>query len=493
MRAKRILPVVLAGIVGMVTMGCGASSKDYDIYLYNTKSEIADSIQDLCSAYEQETGVRVKVYTCGTTEGLVTLRSEMNSKNQPTIYSVNQASFQEWYEGRYALSSNEIENQELKSIYEAIPDEMKLSDEAGASYGIPYNIEGYGLIADTRMICDVFGLDTEEDFTADFRAAEYPEFEQMVIAVNDYIDGEGGKQITLNGNTYTTATEKTALTENLNGVFAIAGAEKWTYGNHYVNYALNAVFPTYHATANATVEQVRQIEEPLVKIVKELDFLSSYTAGQKGKVLRGPDYINSTVTGYDQAVQTFAEGKSLFIKNGNWIFSNVESIDAERAAHLTMLPMKTNLEDNDIAAEGVTVEKINRSIPEFVSQYYIINAKAAAEERKAAEEFLLWLNTSDTGMDFITNEFAFVPFNADSSVELENPLGNALIWYMQNDLVLGNDFDAFPESWGLNTIGAFIQEKLFTDANAWSEDAIREGVKSAVDSWIESIENEDLW
>lgn len=103
-----------------------------------------------------------------------------------------------------------------------------------------------------------------------------------------------------------------------------------------------------------------------------------------------------------------------------------------------------------------------------------------------AEEFLLWLNTSDTGMDFIINKFAFVPFNADSSVELENPLSNALIWYMQNDLVLGNDFDAFPESWGLNIIGAFIQEKLFTDANEWSEDAIREGVKSAINSWVES-------
>lgn len=493
MRMKKIVPVILAGLAGMITMGCGASSKDYDIYLYNTKSEIADSIQDLCSAYEQETGVRTKVYTCGTTEGLETLRSEMNSRNRPTIYSVNQATFQEWYEGKFAWSSNEVGNQELKSIYDNIPDEMKLSDETGASYGIPYNIEGYGLITDTRMLCDLFGLDKEDDFIADFRAADYSEFEQMVTAIDDYIGGEGGRSFTLNGDTYTTVSGKTALTENLNGVFAIAGAEKWTYGNHYVNYALNAVFPTYQATANATAEQVRQIEEPLVKIVKELDFLSNYTAGQKGAVHRGPDYINSTVTGYDQAVQTFAEGKALFIKNGNWIFPNVESVDAEKAAYLTMLPMKVNLEAGDIAAEGVTVEKINSSIPEFVSQYYIINAKATEEERKAAEDFLLWLNTSDTGIDFITNKFAFVPFNADSSMELENPLSNALIWYMQNDLVLGNDFDAFPESWGLNTIGAFIQEKLFTNANEWSEDAIREGVKSAVDSWVESIENKDLW
>ena len=46
---------------------------------------------------------------------------------------------------------------------------------------------------------------------------------------------------------------------------------------------------------------------------------------------------------------------------------------------------------------------MNRSIPEFVSQYYIINAKATDEEKKEAEDFLLWLNTSETGQDYIVN------------------------------------------------------------------------------------------
>lgn len=482
---------MLVGImlVSMGTMltGCGSSSKDYDIYLYNTKTEIADSIQDLCSKYEEETGVKVKVYTCGTAEGMETLRSEMNSKNKPTIFSVNQSSFQEWYEGRYACSSDDIQNPDLKAIYESIPDEMKLGDGTGTSYGIPYNVEGYGLIADTRMICDVFNLENAENFIEDFRKADYPEFEQMVLALDEYIKGNGGVDITLNGNTYTTASERTGLTENLNGVFAIAGAEKWTYANHYVNYALSAVFPDYTSTANATAEQVQQLKTPLVKLVKELDFLTNYTAGANGAVPRGANYINSTVTGYDQAVQTFSEGKAMFIKQGNWIYQNVSSVDAEKAENLTMLPMKVDLESSDIAENGVSVEKINSSVPEFVSQYYLINAKASEEEKAAAEDFLLWLNTSETGTDFIINKFAFVPFNADSSVEMENPLANSLIWYMQNDSVLGNDFDAFPESWGLNTIGAFIQEKLLTDAEEWDENSINEGVQSALDSWINSI------
>ena len=50
------------------------------------------------------------------------------------------------------------------------------------------------------------------------------------------------------------------------------------------------------ATAAATKEDVDKLEEPLVKMVQELDMLSSYTAGPSGKVERGSEYINSTVT-----------------------------------------------------------------------------------------------------------------------------------------------------------------------------------------------------
>lgn len=491
MKAKKIMALALTASMvlgtGIVMTGCGDSKKDYDLYIYNTKSEIADSIQNLCKDYEEETGVKVKVYTCGTAEALETLRSEMNSKNYPTLFSVNQAALTEWVEGGFALPASKITNDELKDIFDSIPDNMRLLDTEGESYGIPYNVEGYGLIADKQMICDVFGLDSADTFIEDYRNADYGEFEGMVKAINDYIEGKGGETVTLNGNTYVTATEKTDATSQMNGVFAIAGAEKWTYANHYTNYALNAVFKNYTETANATEEQIDELEEPLVKIIQELDMLSQYTAGPNGKVERGPEYINSTVTGYDQAVQTFAEGKAMFIKQGNWIYSNIEDVDAEKATRLTMLPMKVNLEESDITADGVTVDSLNSSIPEFVSQYYVVNAKATEEEQKTAEDFLAWLYTSETGEDYIVNQFAFVPFNADSNTELDNPLSNDLIYYMNNNQVLGNDFDAFPESWGLNTIGKTIQEQLFTNADSWDEEVIRTGVKDALESWKESI------
>ena len=149
MRAKKLVACALSAamMLGLASMtGCGSAKKDYDLYIYNTKSEIADSIQDLCKDYETETGVKVKVYTCGTQEAMETLRSEMNSKNYPTLYAINQAQFTEWNEGGFVLPSTSVNNEELKSIYDSIPESMQLADESGASCGIPYNVEGYGCI-----------------------------------------------------------------------------------------------------------------------------------------------------------------------------------------------------------------------------------------------------------------------------------------------------------------------------------------------------------
>lgn len=53
--------------------------------------------------------------------------------------------------------------------------------------------------------------------------------------------------------------------------------------------------------------------------------------------------------------------------------------------------------------------------------------------------------------------------------------------------MMGNDFDAFPESWGLNTIGATIQEQLFTNPDQWDENTIRTGVEDALTKWKDSI------
>ena len=124
------------------------------------------------------------------------------------------------------------------------------------------------------------------------------------------------------------------------------------------------------------------MKSSIVKSLQELDFLSNYAAGPDGATKRGSQFINSTVTGYDQAVQTFAEGKAVFIKNGNWIYSNVADIAPEVADRLIMLPMKLNFSDDDIHVDGLTVDQMNAL---FRSSYLSITSstrKPPSRKRK---------------------------------------------------------------------------------------------------------------
>ncbi len=339
-----------------------------------------------------------------------------------------------------------------------------------------------------RMLQEILSLDGIEDFKNDYKAASYEEFQGMLEALDGYIKNDAGSSFSLNGNTYTVRSDKTPLTENLTGVIAIAGAEKWTYGNHFGNYPVSTVYGTVYDVREEEASYADNLKTPLVKSLKELDYLTRFAAGAEGPVERGPQFINSTVTGYDQAVQMLAEEKAVFIKNGNWIYPNVAKISQETAENLMMLPMKTNFSDEDILVEGLTAEKMNRSIPEFVSQYYVINAKATEEERREAEDFVLWLNTSEAGRNFIINDFAFVPFNADGSVVLDNPLSNDLIKYKEEDNLLANPFDAAPASWGTESYGKYIMEELFINPEDWSEEELSEIADKCIADWKSGME-----
>lgn len=490
LRLGVIVTLVLILVGGMV--GCSGSKEsskhDYDIYIFNGKSENADAFNKLAQTYEKEKGVKVKVFSLGTTEATDTLRSAMNSSEKPSIFSVGAGTLEEWKDGGYALDLKDASVSELKKLADSIPENMRLQTESGENYGIPYNIEGYGLIVNKKMITDLFGLTDASQFIEDFKKANYDEFKNMVIAVNGYIKENKAVSVVLNGHTYQLASNKTELTSKLNGVFSVAGAEKWTYGDHFSNYPLNTVFNSLAAAQKATDSQVQQLKIPLEKSVQALDFETSYLAGPKGALTRGADFINSTTTGYDQAVQTFSDGKALFIKQGNWVYNNVKKVNPDIVSSLTILPMKLPFTDEDIKVKGLTAEKFNESIPEFVPNYYVINKKVSSDEQKKAEEFLVWLNTSDTGKKFITDEFAFVPFNAGKDTKLENPLSNDLITYKKEGNILSNAFNGAPNSWGQEAYGKILQEQYFTKVQ-WTEADYAKVADYCIQKWKELKSN----
>lgn len=488
MGRKKIILAVGVILLLFCFSGCGQREKDYDVYFFNAKSEIAEGLENLADEYEAETGKKVKIFTVGTTEVYETLRSEIRSKDYPTVFATNAIGIEEWKSAGYAMDVSGIQNENLKKLYESIPDSMKLQFENEGNYGIPYNIEGYGLIANKKLLMEILQLEEIQTFRDDYNEADYEEFQKMLEALDRYIKTGEESGFLLNGNAYATRKGKTPDTEKLTGVIAIAGAEKWTYGNHFGNFPISTVYGTVNDVRNAGPEQAEFLREPLKKSLDELEFVTKFAAGAEGPLERGSQFINSTVTGYDQAIQILAEEKAVFIKNGNWIYSNVAKISEETAKNLIMLPVKVNYTDEDIIVKGLTADQMNRSVPEFVSQYYVINAKATEEERKEAEDFVYWLNTSETGQGYIINEFAFVPFNADGSTVLENPLSNDLVTYKVEGNILSNPFDAAPVSWGTECYGAYIMEELFTNPAPWTEDEKERIVDKCISYWQSGME-----
>ena len=117
-------------------------------------------MQAAVDAYEKETGVKIKLFTLGSgTDSTEALRADLQSEdNKPAIFGVgNPINLIEYLEGGFVMPLNEATNEEFLALAEEIPEDFYLSRDGKTNYGVPLNVEGYGYIADTRVISSLFG------------------------------------------------------------------------------------------------------------------------------------------------------------------------------------------------------------------------------------------------------------------------------------------------------------------------------------------------
>ena len=95
-------------------------------------------------------------------------------------------------------------------------------------------------------------------------------------------------------------------------------------------------------------------------------------------------------------------------------------------------------EQGDIAVDGLTVEHMNSSIPVFCGNYYVLNKQVSQHELEEAQKFLVWLNTSEEGQHYVTEEMAFIPYNADpaTTVGLVRVLPSLIYPIIQSERLL---------------------------------------------------------
>ena len=185
----------------------------------------------------------------------------MSSDHKPAIFGImDPQALKEWVEGDFALDLTTADLlPEFKALADDLDPGLRLTMDGQDSYGIPYNVEGYGYIVDKEMIAALVGEDNVDSFIEKYKTATYDEFADFVEKVNAYIKDGKGNDFALSGQTFSLLAEKNEKAEKLEGVFSVAGSEKWTYGDHLINIPVDSVFPNVAAAVNATDEQLDKL------------------------------------------------------------------------------------------------------------------------------------------------------------------------------------------------------------------------------------------
>ena len=185
-----------------------------EIYFLNFKPEIADKYEAIAAQYEEETGIKVKITTAASGEYEKTLMSEIAKSDPPTIFQINgPVGYQNWKDYCADLKDSEL--------YNMLTDENKslaVSNEDGI-YGIPYALEGYGIIYNNAIM--------EAYFASENKSTNFTSVEEITnfAALSEIVE------------------DMTKLKDELgiDGVFAstsMAEGNQWRWQTHLANLPL---------------------------------------------------------------------------------------------------------------------------------------------------------------------------------------------------------------------------------------------------------------
>ncbi len=152
---------------------------------------------------------------------------------------------------------------------------------------------------------------------------------------------------------------------------------------------------------------------------------------------------------YDGNCGDFATGKTAAIHQGNWCYSMFASYDVDFEMGMTGVPVG-----------GSTA--ISVGIP----SYWFVNADASEAEQKLGKDFLNWLYTSETGVDYLMNRFGFLPVVDGMTSETLDPISASVADAIASGNIVDWTFNTeWPASVIVNDLVPVAEEFFTTQMN----------------------------
>lgn len=398
-----------------------------EIRYLNFKPEIAEVYERIADAYEKETGIKVIVETAASGTYESTLTARMATKEAPTIFQINgPIGYTSWSEYCADLKDTEL--------YKHLKDKSLAITSGDAVYGIPYVVEGYGIIYNKKILDKYFAL---ENKGTDFSSAEQiNNFKNLKALVEDM------------------QAHKSEL--GIEGVFAstsLKTGEDWRWQTHLMNIPLSIEFE--EKKVDFTGDKYKTIDFTYSDNYKNIFDLYTNNSTTDKKQLGTIDVTSS--------MAEFALGKCAMVQNGNWGASQILGVSGNTvsADDIKFLPIYTGIKGEE-----------NHGISIGTENYICINAKATNAEQKAAADFLYWLFSSDAGKKFVIEELGFIsPFDTFTEKETPNdPLAREVVRWMNNKNVknIPWNFTVFPSQNFKEGFGASLL-KYAQGSMTWDE------------------------
>lgn len=420
MKAKKIAVSCLATtFLASLFAGCGSSSSK-EIYFLNFKPECAEVYDKIAADYEKETGVKVKIQTAASGTYEQTLKSEVAKSNAPTIFQINgPVGYQNWKD--YCMDLKDTK------LYSYLSDQSLAVTNEGGVYGIPYVVEGYGIIYNNAIMEKYFALsDKAVSISSTEEINNFDLLSQVVEDMTKHKDELG-----------------------IEGVFSstsLNSGEQWRWQTHLANLPFYYEFKENTAFENTILAGLD---------AKEVGF--TYNENFKNTF---DLYINNSCTepgmlsgkSVDDSMAEFALGKVAMVQNGNWAWGQISGVDGNVVTEdaIKYLPIYTGVEGEE--TQGLCIGTEN---------YFAINNKVSEEKQEMSVAFLEWLFSSETGKAYVTNELGFIaPFNTfEEDEKPTDPLAKEVSNWMEKDVTsVPWTFAAFPSEEFKNKFGDSLLE-----------------------------------
>ena len=424
---KKIILVTCALLVATTSIFAAKKTTKGQVRYLNFKPEVASIYQELAAAYEKETGVKVIVETAANNAYESTLTSKMATKQAPTLFQINgPRGYANWKNYCAELSNTEL--------YKHLTDKSLAVTSGGKVYGIPYVVEGYGIIYNAAI--------TDKYFALPNKATKYKSMDEVnnFAALKEVCDDMQAN--------------KEAL--GIKGVFAstsLKAGEDWRWQTHLAN------LPVYYEFKNNNIDLASDATKK-ISFQYDKEFKNIFDLYLNDSVIPAKNVGVKTV---DNSMAEFALEECAMVQNGNWAWGQISGVSGNKvkAENVKYLPIYTGVAGEE--GQGLCIGTEN---------FYCINKKASKQDQQATADFIYWLYSSETGKKYVTEKLGFIaPF--DTFADNERPTDPLAVeiskWMAKPGITsVAWNFTLFPSQTFKDNFGASLL-RYAQGAKSWED------------------------